>query len=355
MKIKKLGKINKVIIIEVIAIIIMIIALVSGIKVFNLSKEKVYKQPIEENLTEIESETNSIYIVDITEAEENIIENANKNNEVNEQNKKNDAKYYIKVNYGAQVVTIYSKDSEGNYTVPVKAMVCSTGTASPKSGVYAIPGRWVWGLMQGNVYGQYVTKITGNILFHSVPYTKQNPSTLEYWEYDKLGTAASLGCVRLRVEDAKWIYNNCENGTNVEFYSSSEPGPLGKPTAKKISNYPDYLRNWDPTDPNPSNPWHNYNENNEQNEVKNETEGKENKVENGTVDKGKNEVENKTTDKGKNEVENETTDKGKNEIENKTTDKSKNEVENKTIDKEKNEAENKTINKENEVKNNTKS
>ncbi len=336
---KKSKKTRNVIIIEIIAIIIMIIALVSGVKVNNLSKEKTYKQPVEENVTEIESETNSLYIIDITETEENTIENKTEANEVTEENKsKNNARYYIKVNYGAQVVTIYSKDSEGNYTVPTKAMVCSTGIATPKSGVYSIPGRWAWGLMQGNVYGQYVTKITGNILFHSVPYTKQNPSTLEYWEYDKLGTAASLGCVRLRAQDAKWIYNNCENGTNVEFYSSSDPGPLGKPTAQKISNYPDYLRNWDPTDPNPSNPWHSYQENNSNTEIKNETE---NKPKNEIVNNTKNEIENNTENEQNNEVNN----NEKNETKNQTIDNEKNEVENNTKDEQESNTQNQEKNK----------
>ena len=82
--------------------------------------------------------------------------------------------------------------------------------------------------------------------------------SLEYWEYDKLGTYASAGCVRLKVEDAKWIFDNCRNGSLVEFFSSSDVGPLGKPSAKKISSYEDYLRNWDPTDPNPNNPWKTY-------------------------------------------------------------------------------------------------
>ncbi len=169
------------------------------------------------------------------------------------------AEYYIRVNYESQVVTIYLKDEQENYTQPVKAMICSTGAATPKSGVYSIPKRWRWGALQGNVYGQYVTKITGNILFHSVPYLKMyDPSSLEYWEYDKLGTNASLGCVRLTVEDAKWIYDNCLNGSKVEFYASPDPGPLGKPTAKKISSYPDNLKNWDPTDSDEENPWINY-------------------------------------------------------------------------------------------------
>jgi lipoprotein-anchoring transpeptidase ErfK/SrfK len=175
--------------------------------------------------------------------------------------KNNNIPYYIKVNYGAQVVTIYKKDDNGNYTIPFKAMVCSTGDATPTSGVYSIPARWEWLRLQGYVYGHYSTQITGNILFHSVPYLeKGNKASLEYWEYDKLGTYASAGCIRLTVEDAKWIYNNCVKGTKVEFYSDSNPGPLGKPSAKKISSYPDYLRNWDPTDSDSNNPWKTYNE-----------------------------------------------------------------------------------------------
>ncbi|MDE5830861.1 MAG: L,D-transpeptidase [Clostridia bacterium] len=111
--------------------------------------------------------------------------------------------------------------------------------------------------MSGDVYGQYASRITGSILFHSVPYVYQDKSTLEWWEYDKLGQTASLGCVRLTVEDAKWIYSNCIAGTKVEFYASSNPGPLGKPTAKKISEDED-VRNWDPTDPDSNNPWKTY-------------------------------------------------------------------------------------------------
>ena len=205
---------------------------------------------------------------------------------MNTQTKHSNGKpYYIKVNYGAQVVTIYGLDSAGNYTVPVKAMVCSTGEYTPTAGVYKIPARWEWLGLQGNVYGHYATQIKGNILFHSVPYLeKYNPASLEYWEYDKLGTYASAGCVRLTVADAKWIYDNCANGTYVEFYSSSNPGPLGKPTAKKISNMPDELRNWDPTDSNPNNPWHTYKEEQEQpeaqvNEINEGNEGTETKNE----------------------------------------------------------------------------
>ena len=183
----------------------------------------------------------------------------NKTNTATNKNTKKvvDAPYYIKVNYKANVVTVYKKDNSGKYTKAVKAMVCSCGTATPTSGVYTISDKYTWRLLQGDVYGQYACRITGHILFHSVPYTKKDKASLEWWEYDKLGTTASLGCVRLAVKDVKWIYDNCIAGTQVEFYGDTNPGPLGKPTAQKISGNTE-VRNWDPTDPDKANPWSAY-------------------------------------------------------------------------------------------------
>ena len=95
--------------------------------------------------------------------------------------------YYIKVNYTANTVTVYKKDSNGSYAIPVKAMVCSTGKATPRSGVYKTPNKYRWKLLIGNSYGQYSTRITGQILFHSVPYEKQSEDSLIKRYYDKLG------------------------------------------------------------------------------------------------------------------------------------------------------------------------
>lgn len=115
-------------------------------------------------------------------------------------------------------------------------MPCSTGYATPTSGTYYLKkyAGWEWKGLFGDVYGQYTTQVTGNILLHSVPYTrKYDKSSLEYWEYDKLGTAASMGCIRLNVANARWIFYNCEAGTPVTFYMDSNPGPLGKPASQK--------------------------------------------------------------------------------------------------------------------------
>ena len=246
-----------------IAILIIAISVLIGCIISNFQNANNVVAVYENNIGKtLENEANSRQpIVEQTPTEEPFDNNLTK--EPNEEIESIDFvptkdTYYIKVNNQMNTVTIYAKDEQGNYTKPVKAMICSTGEDTPQNKTYIINGkRWDWKDLFGNVYGQYTTHIDGNILFHSVPYLQnKKKDTLEYWEYDKLGTTASLGCIRLKVEDAKWIYDYCMAGTIVEFYSDSNPGPLGKPTIEPISEYEEY-RNWDPTDPDENNPWRN--------------------------------------------------------------------------------------------------
>ena len=146
--------------------------------------------------------------------------------------------YKIKVNKQMNCITIY----KGN--VPVKAMVCSTGYITPV-GTFDLKQKWRWKELIHDVYGQYSCHITGDFLFHSVPYDDPNIYTLLTSDYNKLGQTASAGCIRLTTIDAKWMYDNCPTGTIVEIYNSEDPGPLGKPTAQKIPPG----QTWDPTDP----------------------------------------------------------------------------------------------------------
>ena len=240
--------------------IIIILILLYGIFTLNKIAEKrksalISNAGIEDTKTEVNNnEIEHEQSTATNNSENNSTNNSTVNNNLtNEESKK--AIYYIKVNIQENTVTVYDKDEEGNYTKPIKAMVCSTGKATPKSGTYTISQKYRWLPLFGNVYGQYSTRIVDHILFHSVPYQKKTLDSLEYWEYDKLGTSASAGCIRLTVEDSYWIYTYCESGTKVEFYSSSDPGPLGKPEVQKISNESEKLRNWDPTDHDDENPW----------------------------------------------------------------------------------------------------
>ncbi|MDO4621035.1 MAG: DUF5011 domain-containing protein [Lachnospiraceae bacterium] len=163
--------------------------------------------------------------------------------------------YLVAVNRIHNVVTVYQQDETGFYTVPVYAFLCSTGEQTP-TGRYTTLERYRWQYLFEDSWGQYATRITGHILFHSVPYYSQNPADLEYEEFNKLGTAASLGCVRLSVEDVKWIYDNCPTGFPCVIYDDEESaGPLGTPAAKKTDVEDTAKRGWDPTDPDPANPW----------------------------------------------------------------------------------------------------
>lgn len=160
--------------------------------------------------------------------------------------------YYIKINRKQNVVMVYGLENN-EYTKLVKTFICSTGTYTPL-GTYNTTDKYIWRPLVNNVYGQYATRITGSILFHSVPYFKQTKNSLEYEEYNKLGTKASLGCIRLTVEDSKWIYDNCPKGTTVTIYDSDNLNGIEKPTFKKI-DVNSKNRGWDPTDPDPNNPW----------------------------------------------------------------------------------------------------
>ncbi len=144
----------------------------------------------------------------------------------------------IWVNKQMNCVTIYADNSA------IKSMVCSTGPVTP-IGTYSIGQKYRWHALIHNSYGQYCSRIVGQILFHSVPYNSTNIYDLQGAEYNKLGTSASAGCIRLSVEDAKWIYDNCPSGTTVTIYNSDNAGALGKPSSITI---PDG-QTWDPTDP----------------------------------------------------------------------------------------------------------
>lgn len=155
--------------------------------------------------------------------------------------------YYIKVNKGTNVVTVYKSDG-----TPYTAFTASTGYATP-IGTFHTMAKYRWWELDGPSWGQYCTRITGSILFHSVWYYQdRTPSSQSYTQYNKLGTTASHGCCRLTVAASKWIYENCPTGTKVIIFNgTSKDDPLGKPQTIKVSGY----MGWDPTDPDSANPY----------------------------------------------------------------------------------------------------
>ena len=54
-------------------------------------------------------------------------------------------------------------------------------------------------------------------MFHSVLYNAREGRVTQS-SVNNLGSKASHGCVRLSVEDAKWVWENCPRNTKVIIY-----------------------------------------------------------------------------------------------------------------------------------------
>lgn len=137
--------------------------------------------------------------------------------------------FAITVDVANQVTTVYGRDENGDYTVVVREMLCSTGTKSAPSdpGDWVLTGRkakWCYFPKWGG-HARYWTRINSSIAFHSVIYNTVNTMDLSVSSYKNLGKRASHGCIRLTVADAKWIYDNVGEGTVVSIVEGLPADP----------------------------------------------------------------------------------------------------------------------------------
>lgn len=160
-------------------------------------------------------------------------------------------KYFIEVDTRNQVVTVYQRDDDGEYTRIVRRFVCTTGKTQGTEAEPATPtpsGTWKMGArerfgkfanFQGE-YSRYWTQIVGGIYFHSIMFGDRDVHELKKSPFRNLGTDASHGCIRLYVEDAKWLYYNACFGTTVKVTSNSRKKGLAS-SLKTDMEFDDYL------------------------------------------------------------------------------------------------------------------
>ena len=135
-----------------------------------------------------------------------------------------EAGYKIDVDIENQIVTVYRADDDSEDGI-VRQMLCSTGrSSSTPRGTFTLFTRekvdrreWYY-ISKFRCYVQYPTRIYNDILFHSLPYSAKDLSTLDQTALSQLGQATSHGCIRLYSEDAKWIAENCGDGTVCRIY-----------------------------------------------------------------------------------------------------------------------------------------
>ena len=128
--------------------------------------------------------------------------------------------YKLVVDVSDQRVYVYQWNGS-SFGTCIKEMICSTGMKGASTetplGTFQMDGptgtgEWYW-FSTYKCYAKWASRIVGGILFHSVIYSKGK--VLNKTSVRKLGKRASHGCIRLTVEDAQWIYENCPSGTTV--------------------------------------------------------------------------------------------------------------------------------------------
>lgn len=144
--------------------------------------------------------------------------------------------FAVTVDVANQIVTVYGRDENNEYTVVVKQMLCSSGTVkNPSSlGDWKLNGkttRWCFFPKWGD-YAQYWTRINASIAFHSVIYNTVSSMDLSVKSYNLIGSRASHGCIRLMVPDAKWVYENVGEGTIVSIRDHMPADPELKDALK---------------------------------------------------------------------------------------------------------------------------
>lgn len=123
--------------------------------------------------------------------------------------------YLILVDKTIHKVGVYT-GSKGNWT-NVLYVDCGDGApATPTiEGTFYVGGKMYY-FDSGSARCFYATQIQGNYLFHSVLY-RQTPTPQEVID-PTVGKGVSHGCVRLLLEDAKWIYDNVPTNTTIVIY-----------------------------------------------------------------------------------------------------------------------------------------
>ena len=133
-------------------------------------------------------------------------------NNINTLNIESTTSYFVNVNLATQKTYIY-KGKPDNWKL-IRTCPCSTGISGEDTptGSFSIKEKGDWFFSdkyeQG---GKYWTQITGDILFHSVPFAKDKTTVLDY----TMNKPSSHGCIRLSIDDAKWIYTTIPKGSKI--------------------------------------------------------------------------------------------------------------------------------------------
>ena len=144
----------------------------------------------------------------------------------------NPNRYFIEVDKTNQIITIYEQDEQKNPTGIVRRFLCTTGSSEDPtpSGTFKLGDmRERFGFFANfSTYAQYWSQVTRGIYMHSILFSRRDNAFLERSAYNNIGKAVSHGCIRMMVEDARWVYYNCPPGTTITITRKPRNSTLAK-------------------------------------------------------------------------------------------------------------------------------
>jgi hypothetical protein len=141
-----------------------------------------------------------------------------------------DSPFYIYVEKGSFSMTVFMKDENGLYTVPLKTFPTAIGRANrmTPTGVFHKGRTELWHSW-GNAYSPYVSAYYAGLYVHGPLYAQKSFPTLYRNMASQIGSAASSGCLRTTAQAAYFVYEHCPEGTAIHIVDGSPIGYHAEP------------------------------------------------------------------------------------------------------------------------------
>lgn len=154
--------------------------------------------------------------------------------------------YYIYYEKGRHVMTIYTADDKGYYTVPVRTISAASGSTPAKTpvGMFKLGAKMRWKVFGANCHAQYGIEYSSGVFLHGPCYSEQRENSIISYYYNSIGDSSTGGCLRMQTGNIYWVYKNCDTGTKLEIVDGSPRGL----DCERPAEIPESAC-YDPTDP----------------------------------------------------------------------------------------------------------
>ncbi len=129
-------------------------------------------------------------------------------------------KYLIKVSKRTHIMSIYSRDESGNHTILKAEYKVATGRTPGLTpvGTFTLGTKQLWHeWWSGGSASPYTTSYANGLYIHGPIYRSKNFNTVFPTSVSEIGFNKTSGCIRTSVEAAKFVYDNCVQGTTIEI------------------------------------------------------------------------------------------------------------------------------------------